>query len=404
LATLRWKGAAQAIAQVNTITVGGTAAAGQVYSVTINGKTVSYTTIGGDTNTTIAAALQALLAASTAPAEFAEVTWTAAATVITGTITSAATGTGTLITATATASSGPNNWDVAANWSTGAVPITGDTVFIEDTGANIKYGLNQSAVTLAVLNLPASFTGDGGLPETNTGGSASYLEYRPQYLQIGATIINVGDGPGQGSSRLKIDTGSVATTINVRQTAAGAEPNLEALQWKGTNAANVVNVLRGSVAIAGYGGDVATVATLTVGFVTSQGTDATVRCGAGATLTTINQNGGTLETNSGATTILKGAGSLTLNSGNVTTLTDDNGTSVYKGTGAIATVNVGSGATLDFSQDMRARTVTTLNLYEGSTLNDPFGTVVFTNPIHLLRCRIGDVTMDLGVNRNLAVS
>jgi hypothetical protein len=85
-------------------------------------------------------------------------------------------------------------------------------------------------------------------------------------------------------------------------------------------------------------------------------------------------------------------------------LTDDNGTSVYKGTGAIATVNVCSGATLDFSQDMRARTVTTLNLYEGSTLNDPFGTVVFTNPIHLLRCRIGDVTMDLGVNRNLAVS
>jgi hypothetical protein len=413
MATLRWKGAAQAISQVSTLTVGGTAAAGQVYSVTINGKTVSYTAIGGDTNTTIAAALQALLAASTAPAEFAEVTWTAAAAIITGTMTtagvpftntSAATGTGALVTATATANSGPNNWDVAANWSTGAVPITGDTVWIEDSATPIKYGLNQSAVTVAVLNLPASFTADVGLPETNTGGSASYLEYRPQYLQIGATTLNIGDGPGQGSSRLKIDTGAVATTINVRQTAAGAEPNLEAFQWKGTNVANVVNVLRGSVAIAGYGGDVATVATLTVGFVTSQGTDASVRCGAGCTLTNINQNGGTLETNSGATTILKGAGALTLNSGNVTTLTDDNGTTVYKWTGTIATANVGSGATLDFSQDMRGRTVTTLNLYEGSTLNDGFGTVVFTNPIHLLRCRIGDVTIDLGVNRNLAVS
>lgn len=414
MATLRWKGNAQAIAQVNTVTVGGTPAAAQVYSVTINGKTVSYTAIGGDTNSTIATALAALLAAATAPAEFADVTWTVLAAVITGTSatpgvpftnTSVATGTGTLVTATATANTGPNNWDVAANWSTGSVPVTGDTVFLEGSAVSIQYGLAQSAVTLAALNILASFTGDIGLPETRVGTAGSYLEYRAQYLAIGATVVIIGDGVGQGSSRIKLDAGTVQTTLSVKQTSTGAEPNLEALQWKGTHVANVVNVLRGSVAIAGYGGDVATVATLTVGFITSQSTDATVRCGPGCTLTTINMSGGTLEINSGATTIIKGSGNLTIKgAANVTTLTDDAGTTVYQGTGTITTANVGNAATLDFSQDMRARTVTTCNLYSGAALADPFGTVVFTNPLHLLRCRIADVRMDVGVNRNLAVS
>src|ERR1700736_2287329 len=116
MATPRWRGDAPAVKQVNTATVGGTAAGGQVYTVTINGKTVSYTAAGGDTNNTIAGALQALLAASTIP-EFQEVAWTVATNVITGTSavagrpftnTSSATGTGTLVRATTTASSGPN--------------------------------------------------------------------------------------------------------------------------------------------------------------------------------------------------------------------------------------------------------------------------------------------------------
>src|SRR5262245_47220947 len=114
MATRRWRGDAPKTAQVNTVTVGGTAANGQVYSVTINAKLVAYTANGSDTNNTIAAALKALLAASVIP-EFAEVTWTVATNVITGTAktagrpfvnTSAATGTGTLVTATATANSG----------------------------------------------------------------------------------------------------------------------------------------------------------------------------------------------------------------------------------------------------------------------------------------------------------
>lgn len=111
MSNITWIGSAPAIAQVSTLVVGGTPAVGQVYSVFMglnSAKVVSYAALGGDTNITIAAALQLLLSASTF-GEFAEVTWanTASSAVITGTAiaagvpfssTSSATGTGTLVT------------------------------------------------------------------------------------------------------------------------------------------------------------------------------------------------------------------------------------------------------------------------------------------------------------------
>lgn len=412
MANVRWKGAAVPVAQVNTITPAGVSV-GNTFTVTINSKSISYTAAAA-TAADVCNGLQALLAASTIP-EFTEITWTTDGTKITGTSaaagvpftqTSSATGgTASLTTATATANSGPNNWDVAANWSTGAVPVTGDTVYIEDSAVSIQYGLGQAAVTLAALNVAASFTGDIGLPETNTRGSGPYLEYRAQYLAIGATAVNIGYGPGQGSSRIKLDAGAVLTTLNVSNTAQGAEQNLEAIQWKSNLAiANVVNINKGSIALAGYGGDVASVATLTVGFLTSQNTDAQVRGGPGLALTTLQQNGGQVELAAGLTTVSKTAGSLVIDAGSVTTITDDSGSTTYKGIGTIGTANVGNGATLDFSQDMRGRTVTTCNLYAGAAVLDPFATVTFTNAVHLLRCGLRDVTLEVGKNRNLTVT
>lgn len=78
MATKTWISGAPAIAMVQTLTVGGTPASGQVYSVVMginNTKSVSYSASSSDTRSTIAAALQQLLAASTYP-EFQEVTWT----------------------------------------------------------------------------------------------------------------------------------------------------------------------------------------------------------------------------------------------------------------------------------------------------------------------------------------
>ncbi len=200
MATIRWTGRAQAVAQSNLVTIGGAAANAQVYTLTINGKTVTYTATGTDTNATITTALLAALQLSTIPPEFQEISWAAGSTTttITGTArtpgkpftcTTAATGTGTLVSSVLSLNSGPNVIDLAANWSTGAVPVNGDDVVLEASNVSLLYDLgNLSSVTLASLTINASFTGAIGLPETNTDSTA-YLEYRAQYWQIKATLV-----------------------------------------------------------------------------------------------------------------------------------------------------------------------------------------------------------------------
>lgn len=118
------------MAQVVTITVTADDAT-TTYTVTINTKTVSVLGTGsGDTAT--AAAIAAALASSTIP-EFQEVVWTSALAVITGkaytagmpftAASSYSGGSGTLGAVTQTvASAGPNDWNVAQNWTQGWVP------------------------------------------------------------------------------------------------------------------------------------------------------------------------------------------------------------------------------------------------------------------------------------------
>jgi len=102
-----------------------------------------------------------------------------------------------------------------------------------------------------------------------------------------------------------------------------------------------------------------------------------VYCGIGATITTINQNGGQLQVNNGATTIICNVGTVTVWAGAVTTLDVDGGKAIYNSTGTLTTAAVYEPGTLDFSQDQRAKTVTnTIEVYgNGATLNDPFKVV-----------------------------
>lgn len=411
MASVRWKGGAQAVAQVTTVQVTAYHAS-TTYRLTVNGKTVSAS--GGGTVNAVATALAAAWNASTEP-ELAEVTASANTDTVTltadtpgvpFTVTSSVSGgSGTIGSATtATASAGPNDWSTAANWSGGAVPVNSDDVYLDHSDDDILYGLSQSAVTLTSLTIAASYTGLIGLPETNEEGTSSYAEYRQRYLAIGATTVTVGEGPGQGSPRLLLDTGSAQTALRVHGTGFSAEPDLGALRWKGTHADNTVTVTRGSVDVATLGGEAATVATLTVGYQTSQASDAVVRCGAGVTLTTLAQTGGAVELNSGLTTVTKTGGTLVLNAGSVTTLTNDDGDLVYSGTGTIGTLTVGTDAAADFSRGVGGCTVTNCTLHPGSSLLDPGARVTFTNPFRVSRASLREVTLDVGVNRTYAVS
>lgn len=423
MATTRWLGRAAAVAQVTRYLFGGTWEADDIVDLTIGLKTVSVTA-GSTTITTVvdnvASAWNALT--SSVYPEYAEVTASRSGNylVLTGdtagvpfactvstrdaggaadsqTIDGATSSAGVDLTAC----SGPHFWSVASNWSGGAVPSTGDVVYLAHSEVSIKYGLAQSAVTLAALHIEASYTGDVGLPTVNSDGAA-YPEYRATYLAIGATALNVGAGEGQGSQRVKIDTGSAQTTVLVRQTGSPAEQDLPAMIWKGTHASNAVEVARGSFGAAVFGGESATVDVLRVGFIGSENADAQAFGGSGLTLTTLRQQGGQVSLNAGLTTVSQTGGRLTIGAGNVTTLTNDAGDVSYNGAGTIATLNV-SGV-FDASGDMRGMTVTNANLYAGASVRDPAGRVAWTNPIQLVRCGIPQVSLDVGVHRTLAVA
>lgn len=147
---------------------------------------------------------------------------------------------------TTTANQGPNDWNVAANWDTGTVPVSSDTVFIID-GGNILYGLDQSAVTLTRLQTQNRET-EIGLPRRN----ADYFEYRETFLKIGATTIDIGDGDGNGSDRIQIHAVNPDATITVYETGSGDEE--PAVQLKGVNSTNTASleILEGEVGIAIY--------------------------------------------------------------------------------------------------------------------------------------------------------
>lgn len=415
MATCRWRGDAAAVAQVTTLTVGGTIETSDIFTVTINGKDVTITA-GSTVAATVAATIQAALAASTIP-EFQELAWTVNSAVITGTadtagvphtITATTTETGggaadaqTFVAATATAATGPNHWDNADNWSNGAVPVNSDTVYVEETTTSILYGLDQNAVTLTALNVAQSFTGSIGLPRLNSLG---YVEYREQKLKISATTINIGYGSGGGPKRVYLNTGTVQTVINV--SGSGSSPDGgPAVRWIGTNANNELNIMRGTVGAAYEAGESASIVILRVGYVSNIAGDATVVCGSGCgTITSISQSGGSLQTNSAVTTWTMTDGTGEHMSGALGTMYLDGGTLHYRSTSPLTTLLIGDGGKVSFARDMRSRTVTNCTINSKGGLADPFKTVTFSNGIILSRTTLADVSLDLGTNRTLVPS
>ncbi len=507
MATKQWTAAAPAVSQQNQITVGGTPALSQIYTVTVGSGTnvvsVSYTASGTDTNTSIAAALQALLAASLLP-QLQDIIWTnPSAGVVVGTAatagvpftqTSSASGTGTLTTqagiaqpvissvvdsgsggtlhfnttyayrvsalnacgettasaevtvttandasnthkatvnwtapagtgitaynvygrtsgteqllatvgstatsyvdtgsvtpsgalplANTTVNSGPNDVAHPLNYSTGALPVNGDDLYIVNTSQGLLYNLSAlSGVTLNSCTLDSSFTGTIGLPQNNPNG---YVEYRPTYLQVGVTTFTINTGTGGGSGRIKVNFGSVQVnaTIASAGSASATDQGTPAVILLGTNASNVLTVNQGTVGSAIYPGETSQWATVNLGHLTSSRTDSQVTLGTGCTLGTVHQNGGSLTVNSNVTTVTQNDGTLTvLGAAAVTTLSLLGGRCYYQSTGTVTTASVDDGATLDFTRDPRARTVTNCTVYGGGSLLDPYQTVTWTNPV-----------------------
>lgn len=399
-----FRGDAQPIAQVMTFTVGGTSTTADTITITINRKEITYTVEGSENTTQMAEGLLALLQASTL-AEFLEIEWTSDADVITATgrtagipFTATASDSGgdaTLTAANVTAATGPYFWSNADNWSNGTVPIANETVFIDVSGTivpKIYYGIDQNTLNLAALTINNA---EIGLPDDN----GAYSEYRDKFLRIQTANLTLG-GTGQGLIRLDMVNGTTsgATAVQITSTPTSRVADKPAVQIKNTHANSTLNIIKGSVGLGANLGETATFLTVRVGYVNSVQGDVYLYTGSGTTIGTLNQAGGTLSLGAGVTTLTISGGKTTFLSGNVTTITGYSGQVFYLSQGTITTVSADNTFSIDFTKDLRPKTVTNCTLFKGSSLKDSFKVVTFTNPILISGCSLTDVTLDLGTH------
>ncbi len=418
MATRTWAGAAPRVQKVNTFAFGGTwEATDLVRAAFANGK--SYDFVAG--STAIATVLSNLVTAWNALdaanyPEFAEITASADSTTLTLTGDTAgkdftvtitpletggggadsqtiAGGTSATTGAIATACSSPNHWSIAANWREGAVPVDSDDVVIAE-GPSVLYGLDQSAVTLATLRITPGYLSSseiGLASNTNpTNPASGYPEYRDQRLKIGATVCDI----ESQSRRVRLDLSPASTTVTVRDTGQPQSPTDDALDLK-VAATATVYVFKGSVGVNRQPGDSGTVADLNVSFRTSPSSDAVVRCGAGCTVTNLDQSGGRVELLNGAGTITKTDGELVLQGAVSTALENYGGTAYLDGTGTIALLENGGAC---YRRGLAALTITTLRLLPGARGGAGEAPVAYTNPVEWAGCRMPDGPDDRGAD------
>jgi hypothetical protein len=401
MATRKFLGQAPAVKQVRRYTPS-SVSIGQTFILTCNSKTVTF--IATTTNVAdVTAGLLALLTSSTAPPppEFLEVTWTDSGTYLQGTASTAgkpftitsSSGTGTLTASTVTASSGPNDISVSYNWSSNTVPSNNDTIIFENSNVDVLYGISQSGITGVNMIVDSSFGGSFGLPEITSTG---YAEYRGTYLAYGfASIIYAGTG-----SRAKFDAGSTSCVATINNSGSSPETGIESVLIKGS--ALTINANKGSVGVAVFASETANAQVVKLGTLGS----VSVRLGSGCVANAVTVNGGTFQANQNLTTLTVQSGGVAtqnLQNGTVTTLVNA-GTYIHNSNGTITTYTAIGRGQLEASQSLRTFTITNSSLMSGCGINDPFGRITFTNPIQLNQCRLGDVRIDVGVNRTLAIA
>jgi hypothetical protein len=400
MATIYWRGDYTPVAQVTLLTVTNPGTSSATLTVTINGKSVGVAVINTQTAIATAALLYAALSASTGvPAEFQEMTWsyTTGDAFVTGTanapgvpitITGSTAGGQTVTPSNTTAATGPNSLAQAANYVGGVKPVAGDTLVI-DKGAAILHDLTEFAsVALAGIEVRASFTEAIGLPQYNQNGN--YLEYRQRYFQVdGNCAITIGAGRGAGSGCIRFDVTGGTGTITVYGTGQRTETAIPSVNIINCASTTILYAESSAdVGVAVEAGQTATVGTLSLPAPTA-GTGPTLTLGEGATITTVDQDGGTV-VNWGALTTLGMTGGRWEQWGALpTTITCNAGpngaTVVLGGTGTVTTATFRSQrgylpAVCDCGPDPRARTFTNHTFTGGSVLNDPNKTVTMTNP------------------------
>lgn len=379
-----WLGRAKAVAQVSTITVGGTIAIGDTFSVTINGKSVTFTATAA-TIANVVAGLLALLNDTTAPIEHGELTWTDSSPTLVGTadvagvphtITVSETGAAsTIAIATTVAATGPNHLDNAANWSDGTVPAGGDDVVFANSNQSMLYGFDGSAAILGELVIEETFTGSIGLPAINVLGYREYRTQTPNWSYSLSTVRAV----NAGEIRLKIDNDSGAGTL---------------IQISGTvrvlasTTGSIYDIQNGTLIIGEPTAEDITVGSLKISSAASVIIDKNVAC-------TAITNVGSLDCQSSTapTTVTNRGGTATF-AKNPTTTYAYSGTVVLNGDNTVTTLVVGPDTAdgqpgeVDLSEDMRTFGITNITLNGRGSISDPNQRITGTHTLTINASKI----------------
>lgn len=401
MATKRWIGGAQAVAQVTTVSYS-TYTSGQTYRIICNNKVFAFVATAS-TAANVLAGIVALLNASTekevleftASSDGSVITLTGATAGVPFTVTATQT-TGTSTVTTTTAATGPNHWDNAYNWSGAALPSAGDALIVEAGSYSILYGL-VDANNYASLTIDSTFTGLIGLPAV---AAAGYREYRARFLKLGdgssTIVVNIGQGKGSKSGRINLDLNDATGTIRVYSTGQSQDNFEGPLVIKNTDSSSTF-LMHSGVALltADTSGSFSTVKLLPNG--DQQGasvvSDTTVALGA------ITMNTGELECRGSATSVNASQGAKFKITGAATcpTVTVSNQAKIYWSSSAgITTLAGGQAGEIYFGGETTSKTITNASIGPGCIVSDPSSCVTWTNGIKLSACRLKDVQIDFG--------
>lgn len=418
--TAFWSPNQAAVKQKRTYTFTAPTSVGNTYNAALNGKTVTYSSIAGDTAALVATGLFNLLNVSTGiAAEFTEIEFTnpsdgvmAAEAKVPGTPFAGVAGTdkglvlstgnglsGGITTANTTANASPSDVNDPQNWlrvnlsvtppsQTRAIPVNTDDVEVRNSDVPMLWNLDQlSAVQFNTYTRWQSMTGAIGLPENNPGG---YKEWRATYFKFsgpqgsvpaGGLVMILGQGDvGSGPQRERYDVGSQPTTLQIL--AGGQAADEYGVRFLGVHTANTFKLLGSvSLGVAMLEGEIANLSSSSVDGSAKLGIGAGVTWTAASTLTML--GGSAVLGAAPATLSMRNGAQATITEDELTwtTVTVQGGSSMtWLAGGTITTLTMETGSTLDKSLDLRTLTITNSTI-DGDTciINDSLNAITFTN-------------------------
>lgn len=443
MATDIYIASAQDIAQVDTIVFSGAWAAADTVSAICNGKTITVT--GGSTMDTAAEYATALAEAMTLATtdsnsivsdmtinaggrqygEFYDFVATAsgATVTVTGvtpgkpfTLTSSETAAGSITHTTPTAATGKGDFGNAANFETGILPGTADTVVLSERAGNITMGLDNTIADIS-LDVRNSYTGTVGLPAVNRDNPGMpYTEYRQTHLDLPATVTTgtqahlFGDIGSNLPARytLKLDLGTVqGSTQTIIVNDARAFDGDAAIQLSG-GYIDALTISRGSLeAGTDPTGNTVSLTQIFTQWLTNRNSDVYAHFGpksVGVGTTTMDMNGGQVFLGAdNIDTIEVRGGTLTLDSNaatyGATVLGVYNAGRVNRIAGAVPVLKLYPSGTFDNTNAQYSWTASAVEVRKGCSLLDTDDRATYPNGIDFVDCSPADVNWSVVENK-----